>query len=216
LVEHGTENAGVGSSILPLATAFALLLFSSCAAHPPTATLPPPLADSPAPSSSVTEAPPVIRPASTASSARMPRPPSSAKRAHVVRVSDGDTVALDGIDIGEVQRSTGGHRARLIGIDTPEVYGEQECYGEQASAFTKRELDGEDVLVDFDVDTVDRYGRALVYIWQTDGRFFNGRLAAEGYASQSTFPPNVRYVELFSSLVREAREQHRGLWAADC
>jgi micrococcal nuclease len=146
----------------------------------------------------------------------MPQPPASAKRARVVRVSDGDTVALAGIDVGEVQRSSGGRRSRLIGIDTPEVYGQAECYGKEASAFTKRELDNKDVLVDFDVDTVDRYGRALVYIWHTDGRFFNGRLAAEGYAYQSTFPPNVRYVELFSSLVREAREHARGLWSARC
>lgn len=209
-----TGMATVDRAIL---ATLATVLLASCAAGRPAATFPPPVP--PSPTATASEAPPVIVPARTPASMtplRMPRPPASARRAHVVRVSDGDTVALTGIDIGEVQRSTGGRRSRLIGIDTPETYGQAECYGEQASAFTKRELDNKDVLVDLDVDTVDRYGRALVYIWQTDGRFFNGRLAAEGYAQQSTFPPNVRYVELFSSLVRDAREHRRGLWGTDC
>ena len=144
----------------------------------------------------------------------MPGIPSDAVRAHVVDISDGDTIELSGIDVGSIQHRSGGHRARLIGIDTPEVFGHTECFGKAASAFTKNELDGKDVFVDLDVDTIDRYGRALVYVWQTDGRFFNGRLVAEGYALQSTFPPNVRYVELFSRLVRDAREHNRGLWSA--
>ena len=44
----------------------------------------------------------------------------------VFRVVDGDTVNL---------QSAG--KSRLIGVDTPEVYGGQECFGREASAFTK-------------------------------------------------------------------------------
>lgn len=143
-----------------------------------------------------------------------PKPPSTATRAHVSRVIDGDTVALAGTNIG---RSTaGGRSSRLIGIDTPEVHGSTECYGHEASAFTGRELAGRDVLIDFDVDRTDRYGRALVYVWTRDGMFFNARLAAEGYASQMTIPPNVRYAELFTKLVVEARDNGRGLWGGRC
>jgi micrococcal nuclease len=131
-----------------------------------------------------------------------------------MHVTDGDTIVLDGIDVGEVHQQTGGRKARLIGIDTPEVYGGRECFGLQASAFTQRSLDGEDVLVDFDVDPLDRYGRALVYVWQADGTFFNAEIVSQGFASQATFPPNVRYVDLFGSLAREARENSRGLWKA--
>jgi micrococcal nuclease len=133
-------------------------------------------------------------------------------RAHVVHVTDGDTVVLTGISVGEIHHATGGRKSRIIGVDTPEVYGSTDCYGPESSAFTKRELDGDDVLVTFDVDPVDRYGRALVYLW-SDGRFFNGRLAQEGYAQQLTVPPNVRYAELFTKLVREAREAGRGFWS---
>jgi micrococcal nuclease len=145
----------------------------------------------------------------------MPKPPDDARHARVSRVTDGDTVVLTGINAGEVDRSTGGRKARLIGIDTPEVFGQTECFGRKASDFTKRSLDGKSVLIDFDVDTIDRYGRALVYIWETDGTFFNGRLVAEGYAYQATFPPNVRYVDLFGRLARDARERGLGLWS-DC
>jgi micrococcal nuclease len=143
-----------------------------------------------------------------------PAVPPLAASARVVGVTDGDTVVLRGIDVGEVDVRTGGRRSRLIGIDTPEVRPGAECYGHQASAFTRRELEGETVSVAFDVERIDRYGRALVYVWH-DGEMFNARLAERGYAQQLTIPPNVRYADLFRRLVREAREGKRGLWR-DC
>ncbi len=100
----------------------------------------------------------------------------------------------------------------MIGIDTPEVYGGAECLGREASAFTKRELGGREVSVGLDVDTIDRYGRALVYVWLADGTFFNQRIVAEGFAQPMTVPPNVRYSDLFVRTARQAREGNRGLW----
>ena len=131
----------------------------------------------------------------------------------MARVVDGDTIVLAGIDVGEPDASTGGRKARLIGIDTPEVFGGVECLGREASAFTKRVLSGARVLVDFDVGATDRYGRALVYVWEQDGSFFNGRIVSEGLALPLTVPPNVRYAELFVRLAGEAREAERGLWS---
>jgi micrococcal nuclease len=133
-------------------------------------------------------------------------------RAHVTRVVDGDTIVLSGIAAGELDRRTGGRRARLIGIDTPEVHNGVECLGREAAAFTERALNNEDVRVEFDVDPVDRYGRALVYVWGPKGSFFNARIVREGFASQLTVPPNVRYAELFSRLADDARLHRRGLW----
>jgi len=131
-----------------------------------------------------------------------------------VRVVDGDTIVLTGIGVGEVDRRTSGHKARLIGIDTPEVYGRAECLGAQASAFTRRSLDGRDVLVAFDVDTIDRYDRALVYVWQNDGTFFNAHIVAQGFALPMTVPPNVRFAELFVRAAADARAANRGLWSS--
>jgi micrococcal nuclease len=185
-----------------------LLLVASCDRSTPS--LPGVTSASPTQTVVLSTAAPRATRAQTA--AGLPRPPSDATGARVARVTDGDTIVLVGISAGEVDRSTGGRKARLIGIDTPEVFGGEECFGRKASDFTKRELDGERVLVDFDVDTVDRYGRALVYVWTSDGSFFNARLVAEGFALQATFPPNVRYVELFTRLARSARADGRGLW----
>lgn len=142
-----------------------------------------------------------------------PAPPTSAVTAHVVAVTDGDTIVLRGIDVGEVHRPTGGRKARLIGVDTPEVYGPDECFGSNASAFTRNALEGTDVRVAFDVGRIDRYGRALVYVWDHAGRFFNAALLDEGYALQMTVPPNVRYSLLFTELARDARDAGRGLWS---
>jgi micrococcal nuclease len=130
-------------------------------------------------------------------------------------VTDGDTIVLRGIDVGELHRPTGGRKARLIGVDTPEVSGPDECYGSQASDFTRETLGGSPIRVAFDVGRTDRYGRALVYVWDDRGRFFNGRLVQEGYALQMTVPPNVRYALLLTELAREARLAGRGLWS-DC
>ena len=54
-------------------------------------------------------------------------PPTATGTATVAKVTDGDTVWLS--PLGKV---------RLIGIDTPEVYGHTDCFGPEASAFADR------------------------------------------------------------------------------
>jgi micrococcal nuclease len=126
-----------------------------------------------------------------------------AREAIVTRVSDGDTIALS--SVGKV---------RLIGIDTPEVYGGVECFGRAASAFTKRVLHpGTRVRFRIGVDPQDRYGRALAYVWLHDGRMFNEMLADEGYATPMTIPPNVDHADRFVAAARRARQASRGLWS---
>jgi len=129
---------------------------------------------------------------------------ASANSDQVVRVVDGDTVAL---------RSAG--KSRLIGVDTPEVFGSQECFGREASAFARRLLrPGLRVRVEPDVEQRDRCGRALVYLRLPDGRSFNELLVAEGFAVPLTIPPNVRHAGRFRELARRARERSVGLWSA--
>lgn len=106
-------------------------------------------------------------------------------------------------------------KSRLIGVDTPEVYGGAECFGQEASAFTKRTLpSGAAVRYARDVEPRDRYGRALIYLWQSNGRFFNARLIQEGYAVPLTIAPNVRYEALFRRGARGARGRAVGLWSS--
>jgi len=130
--------------------------------------------------------------------------PVAAGTDEVVRVVDGDTVVL---------RSAG--KSRLIGVDTPEVFGEQECYGREASAFAKRILrPGLRVGVERDVEDRDRYGRTLIYLRLPDRRSFNELLVSEGVAVPLTIPPNVRHAERFRTLARSARDRGAGLWSA--
>lgn len=134
-----------------------------------------------------------------------PAVPGDTRNALVERVVDGDTVVLAG-------RS----KARLIGVDTPEVFGGRECFGLEASAYAKRTL--EDVPVRYTVgrEPRDRYGRLLVYVWLPDGRSFNALLVARGYARPLTIRPNDRYARVFVRLARQARTAHAGLWGAGC
>ena len=126
----------------------------------------------------------------------------------VTRVVDGDTIVVRdaGADV----------RVRLIGVDTPESVKPGtpvECFAIAASNFTKRELTGVGVRLEYDVDRFDRYGRTLAYVW-VGTTMFNEELVAEGYAAVETVPPDVRYADRFLAAQRTARAHDRGLWSA--
>lgn len=125
----------------------------------------------------------------------------------VTRVVDGDTI--------DISPSVNGHsRVRHIGMDIPEVHFGTQPYGPEASAFAKRELEGEEVRLELDVQKIDPYRRLLAYVYLPDGEMFNETLLEEGYAQVATFPPNVKYQERFLTAQREAREANRGLWGS--
>lgn len=133
-----------------------------------------------------------------------PEVPADARETSVIRVVDGDTVELAGLG-----------KSRLIGIDTPEVYGGVQCYGPEASAYAKRQLNGRRVRYTVGREERDRYGRLLVYLWLEDGRSFNAMLVSRGYARPLTIQPNSDYADRFVSLSRRARDASLGLWASD-
>ena len=136
----------------------------------------------------------------------------------VTRVIDGDTLELENKE-----------RVRLIGIDTPETWFgpklEQDskrtgrdyktimAMGKKATNFTKSLVEGKRVRLEFDVEKKDRYERSLAYVYLPNGRMLNAELVRNGYAQVYTFQPNVKYVDLFLKLQREARENNRGLWS---
>ncbi len=133
-------------------------------------------------------------------------PPSGGVVEHVV---DGDTVD---VVLGDRQE-----RVRLIGIDTPEVYvadGPPECYGPEASAFTKQLLpEGTEVRLERDVVGRDDYGRLLAYVYRADdGRMVNELIVAAGFAQPLTIPPNSTFAHRFVAAAREAEAAGLGLW----
>tara|TARA_R110002051_G_scaffold322811_2_gene414298 strand:+ start:522 stop:992 length:471 start_codon:yes stop_codon:yes gene_type:complete len=108
-------------------------------------------------------------------------------------------------------------KIRLIGVDTPEVkwegLTEEQPRGKKASEYVKNLLKGKKVLLEYDVQKYDRYGRTLAYVYLEDSTFLNAHLLEMGLARLATFPPNVRYVEDFTEIQEKARENGKGLWS---
>ncbi len=142
--------------------------------------------------------------------ARGPANAAGATQGRVVKVVDGDTI--------HVQVGATREKVRYIGVDTPETVHPTkgvECYGQNASDFNGRLVDGEQVRLVRDVQERDRYGRLLAYVHRVrDGLFVNAELARLGFARPLAIAPDVRFADRFADLAREAREQRRGLWAA--
>lgn len=141
------------------------------------------------------------------------------EEAKVLRVVDGDTIEID--------RGRGKEKVRFVLVNTPETVHPKkgaEFYGKEASNFTKSQLTGKTVYLQKDTSDTDRYGRLLRYIWierpssdnpsneEIKSKCFNAILLAGGYANLSTFPPDVKYVDLFRQIERQARDANVGLW----
>ena len=113
-----------------------------------------------------------------------------------------------------MQLDRGKTRVRYIGINTPETKhptkGKEPC-GPEASAVNRALVAGRTVRLELDVQPWDRYRRLLAYVYVGE-IMVNAELVRRGYAQVATFPPNVRSVDQFQSLQREAREAGRGCW----
>lgn len=135
----------------------------------------------------------------------------------VTRVVDGDTavITVDGTE----------RRVRFLGVDTPETVHPNkpvQFYGPEASAFTKEQLTGRRVWLEYDRSPMDRYSRHLAYIWTTKPQtitdetirrdMFNARLLLQGYAKTMNIKPNNRYAKQFAAYESEARASRLGIW----
>jgi micrococcal nuclease len=124
----------------------------------------------------------------------------------VVHVVDGDTVVVEG--------ARGRETVRLLGVDTPETVDPRkpvQCYGPEASAYTKSRLEGRRVRLELDVEPRDRYGRLLAYVL-VDGHRYNDDLLRAGYARLLVIAPNGAHA---TTMLREelaAKRAGLGLW----
>jgi len=168
-----------------------------------------PVEPSPVPTATAAPSPtamPSLVPDSTPTETSAPVPPSIIE-AQVTNVVDGDTidVLIDGQE----------YRVRYIGIDTPETVHPtvgEEPYGSEASDYNKALVLGQSVFLEKDVSETDQYGRLLRYVWLDEETMVNALLVGEGYAQVTTFPPDVKHLDLFLELERTAREDALGLW----
>ncbi|MDN5860451.1 MAG: thermonuclease family protein [Pseudonocardia sp.] len=139
---------------------------------------------------------------------QVPALPSAAAQAVteliVTNVIDGDTLKL-----------SDGRTVRVLGIDTPEA---GECGYEQAREFARATLLDEQVEVASDPtqDTVDRYGRALLYVAR-GGVDYSHAVVTAGWAEHLVVGGvPVEKAEILQAAQAAAREAKLGIWGQPC
>lgn len=125
-------------------------------------------------------------------------------------VLDGDTIQVDYFNLPV--------RVRMIGINAPEVanYGRKsQRGGNVAKKFVQDKVSasGDAVYLAFDRMKIDKYNRALCYVYLDDNVMLNATLVSKGLAIAVDVPPNSKYRDYFAKLQREAKANKRGLWA---
>ena len=151
-----------------------------------------------------------------------PQPHAKRYSAHIVKVTDGDTIKVR-------LRSGALKTVRLIGIDTPESRKPGvpvECGAKQATAamtklaFRKRRgrHDGQAVRLTTDPtqDRTDRFGRLLAYVERrSDGLDLGRAMIRAGWAVAYVYDrtPFQRYAG-YSALQTKAETAHRGVWSS--
>lgn len=125
-------------------------------------------------------------------------------------VYDGDTIAIN--------MSGNDEKIRLIGVDTPETYDPDvpvQCYGPEASDYSKTNLLDKEVRLEADPTNQnrDRYNRLLRYVYLKDGTLWNQLLISEGYGFAYLRYPFLK-LEKFKDIEEQARVSGKGLWSA--
>jgi micrococcal nuclease len=132
--------------------------------------------------------------------------PADAIPAIVNYVHDGDTLFIK-------TKTDDNLKVRLLGINTPEVGANLECYGDEATQ-ALRDLAPENstVWVLPDRESFDQYGRSLLYLWQPDGTFINLSLVEQGYAETMFIGDNRKYESEIQSAEDAAKAADIGIW----
>ncbi len=85
--------------------------------------------------------------------------------------------------------------------------------GKKAKAYNEKLVLHKEVRLEFDVEERDKYGRLLAYVYTDEnGVLINAALIKTGFATASSYPPNVKHDEFFMTLENKARQKGRGLW----
>jgi micrococcal nuclease len=158
-------------------------------------------------------------------------PPCAASRFETVACTlDGDT-----FDVSLCGEDAGGERIRMLGIDAPEIAHDPDpadCYGDEAAAQLNQLLDGEEVLLSFDTECTDIYGRTLAYVWLAEsldpgdtgwensedegGTLVNEWMLENGFARvyDEEFVEPIRLMQRMVDAEALAQSRGLGLWAS--
>lgn len=127
------------------------------------------------------------------------------ERVQVHYVLDGDTVEL-----------ADGRRVRLLGIDAPELrFGDDpaEEGAEVSRDWLRERIEGEQVVLRYGTERLDRYGRTLAWIYLADGTLINLQILQEGQARLVTrfgLPDDLS--QDLHQAAAQARAMKLGVW----
>lgn len=127
----------------------------------------------------------------------------AAEAQRVRQVIDGDTITVSGVGV-----------VRLLGVDAPEKsggYRPLEEFGDEATGYMKRLLDGQVVRLEYDGPRKDQYQRTLAYVFLEDGTLANEAIIRAGWAETYRRFTLVRKPALLAA-ERDARQARRGMW----
>jgi len=139
---------------------------------------------------------------------------SEPKEVKVIEVIDGDTILVKDLQNDE------NFKVRYLGIDAPELEGPdyKTCFGPQAKEKNEDLVLDKKVILEFDRDRYDRFGRTLAYVftvdeWGEKDIFVNLKLLEEGYARFYLDEQNTLYQDEFVETTLNTHDDFLGLWS---
>lgn len=128
--------------------------------------------------------------------------PTQAESVQLKRVSDGDSLLL-----------ADGRKVRLLGINTPELKGNQPL-AKAAKQALEQYLNGDhELLMVTGEQATDRYGRILAQVYRNPGEpGLDVALLQQGLAWHIAIPPNLFQASCRSDAETKARNQGLGVW----
>lgn len=100
-------------------------------------------------------------------------------------------------------------QVRLLGIDTPDL--QQRPWGDAAKQYLETLLREQPVMLEFDMQVKDQFGRTLAYAWK-NGVLLNEQLVKQGYALFVGRSPNHKYDLRLERAQQWARLMGLGIW----
>ena len=103
-------------------------------------------------------------------------------------------------------------KVRLVGIDAPDL--QQQPWGGEAKQRLEAMSIGKTVLLEFDTQQKDAFGRYLAYVWY-NGALLNEQLVKEGYVLWKARSPNYKYDQRLENAGAWAKLMGQGIWNPD-
>lgn len=132
--------------------------------------------------------------------------------------SNSKSVVVSYVYDGDTFKGEDGKRYRLIGIDAPETAKGDSLaskpFADASKQFLNKLIKNKTVGIEYDVETYDKYGRELVYVWLNDSTMVNEHLLESGMASLLTIPPNIANSIIFIKAQQKAKKAKIGVWSS--